>query len=406
MILTGGRRRALALAGDAGAAALLLVVATGIEMRPRAVAPKRVAQEIFHSAVHLRKYPSTIDPSLELWALVHLPTEPSCILVTSHGWHGALEHPKSDDVRRERLVVDVDMRGRAYSSGSPDLSGWELHDWVDAVEFVRREYAEHISDPDCVYAEGGSGAGGNVYAIVGKFPDFFSAAVVHSGMSDYTLQYEHDETGEFRDEMEGAGWIGGDAQSNPEGYRSRGGMTTVGNLLTPIHINHGETDVRVPVVHARRYVSAARSDGRTVGYIEWPGVGDRRHWTHMTPEQQEQLRLEIADWYEKYQRPPALPDEGTFTVAGYLVASSFEVVLEHIDHVAEMRFRIEDGALRRFELSAATTRQATVRFRWPKGAPVRLSLGERDLSARRVRDGAWVEVDMAVGESPEPISVE
>ena len=76
------------------------------------------------------------------------------------------------------------LRSASYGGGS----AWQFSNFP--------VIAADVSDPNCVYAEGGSGAGGNVYAIVGKFPDFFSAAVVHSGMSDYLAQYQRDETGE------------------------------------------------------------------------------------------------------------------------------------------------------------------------------------------------------------------
>ena len=36
-----------------------------------------------------------------------------------------------------------------------------------------------------------------------------------------------------------------------EAYKSRSGITTVENILTPAYIIHGETDIRVPVcIHA------------------------------------------------------------------------------------------------------------------------------------------------------------
>ena len=47
-------------------------------------------KEIRYKYVHLRRYKSTQDSTIELWALIYLPAKPSPILVTSHGWHGTL----------------------------------------------------------------------------------------------------------------------------------------------------------------------------------------------------------------------------------------------------------------------------------------------------------------------------
>ncbi len=350
---------------------------------------------------HLRRYRSTRDTLLELWALVRLPRRRSCILVTAHGWHGALDDPDPDIGRGDYLQIEVDMRGRAFSDGHPDASGWELQDWIDAVEFAKREYAEHISDPDCVYAEGGSGSGGNVYALVGKYPDYFAAAAVHAGMSDYTLLYAQDEVGEFMDELEGQGWIGGSPESRPEAYRSRGGLTTVGNLLTPLHVDHGETDVRVTVAHARRYVSAAREQGSQIRYLEWPNVGDRRHWTHMTGEQRNRLRRSVRSWFLAHRRPPDLPESGELTVTGFLKTRRFEVLLESIDRIGTVSYDISNPAGPwRFLIGAPTSSEATLRVLRPRDATVSVRTTPRTPVAVTAEEGGWVRVDLPLRTEP------
>jgi hypothetical protein len=283
------------------------------------------------------------------------------------------------------------MRGRAYSTGKQDLSGHELEDWIDALAFVRREYKDHIADPDCVYAEGGSGAGGNVYAIVGKFPDTFAAAVVRSGMSDYTRQYEEDEVGEFRRDCEE--WIGGTPETNPEGYRSRSGLTTVANSRTPMHVDHGDTDVRVTVSHARRYVAAARAVGREVEYIEWPGVGDRRHWTNLRKEDEERLARSIDAFLDRHKVPPALPPKGHLVVAGYVKTRLFEVVLDHVDRIAELDYDLSETPRARFVLRAKTARRARI------AAPARPTATWNEAAVTAApREGGWIDVEGPIDE--------
>ena len=52
-------------------------------------------------------------------------------------------------------------------------------------------------------------------------------------------------------------WIGVYSEELSEEYNSRGGLTTVSNLLTPLIIVHGESDDTVPIEQARKYVQAA-----------------------------------------------------------------------------------------------------------------------------------------------------
>ncbi len=377
----------------------VIIILFGVELEQRIVEENVPSplKEIKYKYAHLRCYRSSVNPDLRLWTLISLPLKPSYILVTCHGWHGGLSLPRKHDSPSEYLMVEVDMRGRSFSDGKPDLSGWELQDWIDAVEFVRKEYSEHIIDPECVYAEGGSGSGGNVYALIGKFPDFLTAAAVHAGMSDYTLLYNQDQIGEFRDEMEGEGWIGGSPITNPEGYISRGGLTTVENILTPIHIDHGETDIRVPVAHARRYVEAARAFNKEVKYLEWPFLGDRRHWTNMTKEMYEILSLSIKEFFSRHRKPPQLPLKGRLTVAGYVKTRYFELILEHIDRIGWVDYEFSsDYTPKFFRLNASTSPSAILRVRWPgdEQLDIQSNLKKTSLIVSKGPSKGWVQIEM------------
>jgi Prolyl oligopeptidase family len=302
-------------------------------------------KELFYKNAHLRKYQSSVDTTLELWIAVYLPKKPSFIYITCHGWHGELSVPKRFDRSSQYLKIEMDMRGRLLSDGHPDGNGWELHDWIDAVNFVRKEYKEYICDSSVVYVEGGSGAGGNIYGILGKFPDFFTAAAIHAGMSDYYQLYYQDEVGEFIDELEYDNWIGGNIWNNEEAYNSRGGFTTVQNLLTPLHIDHGETDIRVPVSHARKYYKKALSFNKEIKYIEWPDVGDRRHWTKMNKGQERSLNKSVQLWFNEHRTPPILASADTFIVAGYLKTKCFNITLENIDKIGKIYYKLDSNNL-------------------------------------------------------------
>lgn len=294
-----------------------------------------------------RRYPSSQDPSLSLYARFTVPSTPRPLRVGMHGWHGQVKTPHDDNVREDGPTdwfwVLPEMRGRGDATGTPDANGWELQDVVDAVDFALREYGDRIATPESVFLTGGSGGGGNVLGLVGKFPDRFCAAICECGISDYGLWFEHDRVGEFRDELEGKGWIGGSPATNPEGYASRGGLTTLPNLLTPLLLVHGDSDLRCPVEQARRYVAKAKALGKEslVTYLELAGVGLQGHYGGITPSQTEQsIRLKETH-LQRHGSPVRLPPRGRFVVAGYLKTRFFEVVLDHIDRIGEVTYDLD-----------------------------------------------------------------
>jgi predicted peptidase len=327
-----------------------------------------------------RDYPSSQDASLRLYARFAGQSSTGLLLVKMHGWHGQVKTTSNDNIPDPAdagfFTIAPEMRGRGDATGQPDCNGWELQDVIDAVQFARQHYRDRIAEPQLVYISGGSGGGGNVFALLGKFPDFFAAARATSGVSDYALWHAFDRKGEFRDELEGSweknprqqkAWIGGTPETNPEGYRSRGGLTTVTNLLTPTIVFHGGADERVPALHARLWVGAAHGLGKgaLIAYHEFPGVGDGRdHYAHETAAQR-RFRLETGTAFlGQHRSPPALLSAGRLIVAGYLKTARFEVVLDSIDHVAQLDY---DLAALRFELRAANARAATLRVRNPDG---------------------------------------
>jgi len=281
--------------------------------------------------------PSSITDSVKFAIVVYKPLKPSPVLLLSHGWHMSVKPPTKDakNPNKDFLTVQVDMRGRKYSTGKQDCNGYELYDFYDAYNYVLKNYQSNISDPAQVYYSGGSGGGGNGYAIVGKFPDLFCSANIGCGISDYAEWYKGDSIGEFRDEM--LPWIGFSPEENPEAYASRSGITTIQNIFTPIFITHGETDVRVPVTHARRFVQKAKELDKKIYYLELKNVGTRSHWGNITKEQ-EIKKSEFQAKALSFKKPPVLPEKDRLIVAGYIVTKHFSVFLNSIHSVCEIEY--------------------------------------------------------------------
>ncbi|MBI4977025.1 MAG: prolyl oligopeptidase family serine peptidase [Spirochaetes bacterium] len=287
-------------------------------------------------------YESSRTPGLELAMLVTKPEKPSPLLATTHGWHmdiggfSYLDKPAGAYFR-----VTVDMRGRKYSQGKQDCNGYELHDVYDAINYAKILYREYITNPDVIYFDAGSGGGGNAYGIIGKFPDLFAACTALCGISDYAFWYSNDTKGEFRDEMDP--WIGGSPDAKPMAYRSRSGLTMVENLITPLYIAHGDTDPRVTVDHARRYVARAKELGKEslVTYYELPGVGDADHFGKATKEQRDAIGRGSEENRQKHRTTVIIPRKGRMIVCGYLVTKQFAVYLDSVDKVAVLDYDID-----------------------------------------------------------------
>jgi len=293
------------------------------------------------------KYPSSLDENLQLYADFQLPSQPSHLRLHFHGWHGSVNKQHQDNVaaseKKSQLMIHVEMRGRGDSTGKPDCNGWELQDAIDAVEFARSKFSEYIIEPDKVFLSGGSGGGGNVLAILGKFPDYFCRAHVDCGISDYVRFYNEDAVGEFRDEMEGAGWIGGNPTNNKNAYLSRGGLTSVQNLLTPVIIFHGQNDIRVPATHARDYIKAAQQLDKwpLITYVELPDCGGGDHWSNITLEQKNFHQSLASSYMELPSDPIQIPRKGKFIIPGFLKTKEFSVTLDTIDDIAELIYDLD-----------------------------------------------------------------
>lgn len=304
-----------------------------------------IQPETFYSSdrVDFLQIESSITNGVKVGVAIYKPEAPGPILLMSHGWHESVTRPEADTPNPYPgfLTVQVDMRGRAYSTGEPDANGYELYDFLDALNYVREHYSDFISDPDRVHFIGGSGGGGNALALAGRFPDLFSSVIAMYGMSDYAAWYHSDDVGEFRDEMDI--WIGTSPSENAEAYAVRSGITALPNLFSPLYLVHGETDLRVPSSHSRNYAEAASLLHKPVEYWEIEGVGNNAHLGNITPEQQKRLDAFINTALQSHSRAPALPNRGILVVPGYVRTRHFDVKLDSIDQVGLVAYDLETG---------------------------------------------------------------
>lgn len=286
---------------------------------------------------------STVTPGVRIAAAIYKPAAPGPVLLKSHGWHGSVTRPSPETANPNPgyLTVELDMRGRSYSTGQPDANGLELYDFYDALTHVRAAYADYISNPDRVHFQGGSGGGGNALAIAAKFPDLFASIVASYPISDYAAWYSQDAVGEFRDEMDV--WIGRSPSAAPEAYAARSGLTGVPNILSPLALIHGETDVRVPASHSRRFVQAMQLMGKPVTYLELPGVGTRDHLGNITAALRDQADRLTTETLAAHSVAPTLPRRGFLIVPGFVRTKAFAIFMASVDDLGLAAYDIDAG---------------------------------------------------------------
>lgn len=257
------------------------------------------------------------------------------IAVVMHGFHqhagdvsGAARALRAEGF----FVVAPEMRGRGGSDGRPDFGAWEIADIVDAVDAVRRRYADYVN-PDIVVIEGFSGGGGNVLSAVCRFPDAWSAAVAWFPISDYghdlKLGFYHITTPQRRETLRR---YVGDA-TRPENrslYAARNSTLSAMNArFCPTHLFVEQKETICPPHQSQRFVEAAQAAGLSNVTLH---LGTRGLWAHGYPDWSVLFDAHRMIWPEgalslsRVSRwSSRLRHEGqhAFIVPGYLRTSEF-----------------------------------------------------------------------------------
>jgi pimeloyl-ACP methyl ester carboxylesterase len=256
------------------------------------------------------------------------------------------------------FAVFVEMRGRGGSGGTPDASGHEIQDIIEAVEHVKRSYPNRV-DPLQLHMAGYSGGGGNALAAAAKFPDYFNSATSFFGISDYghdpiTGWYQASADDVQRGFLEA--WIGGSPDDVPDSYHARftlGAITNYGGKLWLFHDHH---DTNVPVSQSLLVAEAMDDAGLSHYTLNVTSAGDRVRWLHEYPHD----GSPVVDSEALFLPPilareyPALtiPARGVFKIAGYLVTKHFEIWLgDGTNEFGEITY---DLAARTFRITAET----------------------------------------------------
>ena len=84
-------------------------------------------------------------------------------------------------------------------------------------------------------------------------------------------------------------------------------MTYIKAVKTPLLVQQGENDIRVPVGQARQVVEALKQQGTVVDAVYYPEEG---HGFYKREHQQDSLQR-LVDWFDKYLKGGGTATERT-----------------------------------------------------------------------------------------------
>jgi dipeptidyl aminopeptidase/acylaminoacyl peptidase len=172
------------------------------------------------------------------------------------------------------------------------VNAWGEGDYKDIMAGVDHLVAQGIADPDRLGVMGASYGGYMTNWIVTQ-TSRFKAASSGASLSDLSDTFYLSEGGEFMIAYFKRPW------ENRDGYAAHSPLTFADRVTTPLLIQHGEADPRVPVAGAWKFYRTLKAMGKTVELEIYPRGG---HVLREPMQQREQMRRNLQ-WFTRWIRP-------------------------------------------------------------------------------------------------------
>jgi dipeptidyl aminopeptidase/acylaminoacyl peptidase len=168
------------------------------------------------------------------------------------------------------------------------VDSWGEGDYKDIMAGVDAMVAQDLADPDRLGVMGASYGGYMTNWIVTR-TSRFKAASAGASLSDLT-DVVLSEGGEFIVEYFRWPW------QNRNSYYAHSPLTYAERVTTPLLLQHGEVDPRVPVSGAWKFYRTLKTMGKTVELEVYPRGG---HVLREPMQQREQMRRNL-EWFQKW----------------------------------------------------------------------------------------------------------
>jgi dipeptidyl aminopeptidase/acylaminoacyl peptidase len=172
------------------------------------------------------------------------------------------------------------------------VNAWGEADYKDVMAGVDDLVSRGIADPDRLGVMGASYGGYMTNWIVTQTTRF-KAASAGASISDLADQYFLSDGGDVMAEYFKRPWEARDS------YAMHSPITHAGKVTTPLLIQHGERDQRVPIANAWKFYRALKALGRTVELDIYPRGG---HVLYEPMLEREQMKRNL-EWFLKWIKP-------------------------------------------------------------------------------------------------------
>ena len=169
------------------------------------------------------------------------------------------------------------------------VNAWGDADYKDIMTGVDALIAQGIADPNRLGVMGASYGGYMTNWIVTQ-TGRFKAASAGASLSDLSDTFYLSEGGVFMADYFQRPW------ENRSGYAAHSPLTFAEKVTTPLLIQHGEADPRVPIAGAWKFYRTLKAMGKTVELEIYPRGG---HVLREPMQQREQMRRNL-EWFAKW----------------------------------------------------------------------------------------------------------
>jgi dipeptidyl aminopeptidase/acylaminoacyl peptidase len=168
-------------------------------------------------------------------------------------------------------------------------NGWGVGDYQDVMAGVDHLVREGVADPERLGVMGASYGGYLTNWIVTQTRRFKAASAMCS-VSDIAALYYLSDAGDFAQEYFGLPWDAAEA------YRRHSPITYASRVATPLLLQHGENDRRVPLMQATQFYKALKEQGKTVEMEIYPRGG---HVIY-EPDLEREIMRRNLEWFRRW----------------------------------------------------------------------------------------------------------
>ena len=172
------------------------------------------------------------------------------------------------------------------------INRWGEDDYKDIMTGVDSMIAQGIADPERLGVMGASYGGYMTDWIVTQ-TNRFKAASTAASVSDLANLYYFSDAGDTVAEYYGLPW------ENAASLVQHSAITHVQNVSTPLLIQHGENDNRVPINEAQEFYKALKTLHKTVEFDIYPRGGH----VNFEPPLEREYMLRNLEWFTRWLKP-------------------------------------------------------------------------------------------------------